>query len=141
MRLLDLVEEHDRIRPATHGFRELTAFLVTDIPWRRADQPRNGVFLHVLRHVDPYHRVLVVEQELRECTRRLRFADTRGAEEDERADGAIRILKAGARATHRVGDGFDGLLLPDNTLRQLFVELRQTFAFALEHSRNRNTRP
>src|SRR5262245_53207574 len=141
MRLLDLVEEHDRIRPATHGLRELTAFLITDVPRRRADQPRDGVFLHVLRHVDAHHRVFVVEQELRERTRRLRFADTCRAEEDERADGAVRILKASARATHRVRDGFDGLLLSDHALRQLFVELREPFAFALEHSRNRNTRP
>ncbi len=31
VRLFDFVEEHDRIRPAAHGFAELAAFLVADV--------------------------------------------------------------------------------------------------------------
>ena len=48
VRLLDLVEQHDRVRPAAHGLGELAALLVADVARRRADQPRDGVLLHVL---------------------------------------------------------------------------------------------
>src|SRR6478609_372669 len=49
---------------------------------RRADEPRHRVLLHVLRHIDPHHRALVVEQELRERPRRLGLAHAGGAEEN-----------------------------------------------------------
>src|SRR5690348_10877851 len=60
--------------------------LVPDVAGRRADQPRHGVALLVLAHVDPDHRPLVVEQELGERPRELGLADARGPEEQERAD-------------------------------------------------------
>src|SRR3954466_15338212 len=61
----------------------------------RPQKPRDGVPLHVLRHVDPHHRLLGVEQELRQRLGQLGLADARGAEEDERADRAVRVGKAG----------------------------------------------
>ena len=56
--LLDLVEQDDRVRAPAHGLGELAALLVADVAGRRADEPRDGVLLHVLRHVDADHRVL-----------------------------------------------------------------------------------
>ena len=100
MRLLDLVEQHDLIGPAPHGFGQRAAFLVADIARRRADQPGDGVLLHVFRHVDAHHRVLVVEQERRQRLGQLGLADARGPEEHERADRPVRVLQAGARAAH-----------------------------------------
>ena len=64
VRLLDLVEEHDRERTPAHGFGELAALVVADVSGRRADQTRDGVLLLILRHVDANHRALVVEQVL-----------------------------------------------------------------------------
>ena len=96
VRLLDLVEEHDGVRPAAHRLGELAALFVSDVARRRADQPRDGVLLHVLGHVDAHHRVLVVEQEFGERARRLRLSDAGRSEEDERADRPIRILQTGA---------------------------------------------
>ena len=75
MRLLDLVEEHDRVRPPADGFGELAGLLVADVSRRRADQPRDRVLLLVLRHVDADHRLLVVEQELGERAGQLGLAD------------------------------------------------------------------
>src|SRR6185437_4802175 len=141
VRLLDLVEQDDRVRPAAHRFRQLSTFLVPDVPRGRADQSGDGVLLHVLRHVDPHHRVLVVEQELGERARRLRLPDARWAEEDERTDRPVGILQAGARAANRVRDGGGRLFLTDDAARQLLVELREAFAFSLEHSRHGNARP
>ena len=109
MRLLDLVEQDHGVRAAAHGLGELPALLVADVARRRADQPRDGVLLHVLGHVDAHHRLLVVEQELGERARRLRLPDAGRAEEDERADRPIRILQAGARAAHGVRDGLHRL--------------------------------
>ena len=102
VRLLDLVEEHDGVRPPAHRFGELSGLLVADVSGRRADHPRHRVLLLVLRHVDAHHRLLVVEQELGERARQLRLADAGRAEEQEAAERPVRILQAGARAADRV---------------------------------------
>ena len=57
VRLLDLVEQHDRVGPAPHRLGQLTALLVADVAGRRADQAADRVLLHVLGHVDPDHRL------------------------------------------------------------------------------------
>mmetsp|Transcript_892 Transcript_892/g.2439 ORF Transcript_892/g.2439 Transcript_892/m.2439 type:complete len:305 (+) Transcript_892:699-1613(+) len=49
--LLDLVHQDHRVRRATHRLRQLAARLVADVPRRRPCEPRDGVRLHVLRHV------------------------------------------------------------------------------------------
>ena len=55
----------DLIGPAAHRLGQRAALLVADIAGRRADQPGDGVLLHVFRHVDADHRRLVVEQDSR----------------------------------------------------------------------------
>src|SRR5438128_8643663 len=50
--LFNLIKKHNRIRPASHGFRKLSALFIADVTWRRTDQPRSSEFFHVLRHVD-----------------------------------------------------------------------------------------
>jgi hypothetical protein len=64
MRLLDLVEENHRVGPAMHGLGQLAALVVAHVARRRANQPRHGVLLHVLAHVDANHGLLVVEEKL-----------------------------------------------------------------------------
>src|ERR671921_740840 len=56
---------------------------------RRPSEPGHGVLLHVLRHVDAHHRVLVAEQELGERPGQLRLAHARRAQEDEGAGRAL----------------------------------------------------
>ena len=73
------------------------------------------MLLHVFGHVDADHRLLVVEQELRQRPRQLGLADAGRAEEDEAAERPVRILQAGARAADRVRDRGDRLVLPDDT--------------------------
>ena len=94
VRLLDLVEKHDRVRPAAHRFGELAGLLVADVSGRRANHARHGVLLLVLGHVDPHHRVLVVEQELGERPGQLGLADAGRPEEQEAAQRPVRILEA-----------------------------------------------
>jgi hypothetical protein len=48
VRLLDLVEQQHRVRVLADGVDEQAALLEADVAGRRADQPRDGVLLHVL---------------------------------------------------------------------------------------------
>jgi hypothetical protein len=74
--LLDLVEEHHRVRLAPHRLGQLAALLIPDVAGRGADQPAHGVPLLVLAHVEADHVVLAVEQRLGERPGELRFPDT-----------------------------------------------------------------
>jgi len=62
------------------------------------------VALLVLRHVEPDHVVLGVEQRLRERPRQLRLAHAGRAEEEKRADRPARVLDPGPRPDDGVGD-------------------------------------
>ena len=94
VRLLDLVEQHHRVRLAADRLGELAALLVADVPGRRADQPADRVPLLVLAHVEADHVVLGVEQRRGERLGQLGLADAGGAEEDERPDRPARVLDA-----------------------------------------------
>ena len=61
----------------------------------------------------------------------LGLADPGGAEEDERADRAARILDPGAGPDHGVGDQLDRLVLADHPLVQDLVEPQQLLPLAL----------
>jgi hypothetical protein len=56
------------------------------------------VFLHVLRHIDANHGLVVVEEEFGERFGELGFADARGSEEDEASDRPVGVAEAGAGA-------------------------------------------
>ena len=96
MRLLDFVEQDDRVRIALHLLGELPALFVADVSGRRADQLRHRVLLHVLGHVEADERVVAAEQEVRQRARQLGLADAGRTEEHEAADGPVRILQPGA---------------------------------------------
>ncbi len=98
MRLLDFVEQHDRIRVALHLLGELTALFVADVSRRRANQLRHRVLLHVFGHVEANQRVFAAEQELRERAGQLGLADAGRPQEHEAADGTVRALAPGAGA-------------------------------------------
>ena len=98
MRLLDLVEQHYRVRALTHGLGELAALIEAHIARRRADQTADGVLFHVLGHIKADERVLGAEQELGERLGQLGLAHARRAQEDEAAGGALGVLQAGAAA-------------------------------------------
>ena len=51
MRFLDLVEQKHTVRVLIHAVGQKTALIKADVARRRADQARNRVLFHVLRHV------------------------------------------------------------------------------------------
>ena len=123
--LLDLVEEHDRERLAADGLGELATLLVAHVAGGRAHQPGHGVLLHVLGHVELDEVALVAEEELGQRLGQLGLAHARGAQEDERAAGALGVLEAGPGAADGLGDGLDGVLLADDPLVQLLLHPEQ----------------
>src|SRR5271169_1214117 len=100
MRLLDFIQQDDRIGRPADTLRQLPALFVAHIPRRRADELRNGVFLHELRHIEAYQRLLRTEQEFRKPASDFRFADARGTQEEETTDGAQWRLETGAAAAN-----------------------------------------
>ena len=127
VRLLDLVEQDDRVGIALHLLGELAAFFVADVAGRRADQLRDRVLLHVLRHVEADQRVIAAEEEIGQRARQLGLADAGRAEEHEAADRAVRVLEAGARTADRARDRGDRLLLADDAPVQL-VSIRSSLS-------------
>ena len=89
------------------------------------------MLLHVLGHVDADHRVLVAEQELGQRAAELGLADAGGAEEDERAGGALRVLDPGAGAADRLRDRGDRDLLADDPLVELLLHPDQLLGLGL----------
>ena len=83
MSLLDLVEQHHGVGLAADLFRQLARFVITHIAGRRTDQLGNGVFLHILRHIQPDQRIHAVEQVVGKLLDQFRLAYTGGANEDK----------------------------------------------------------
>ena len=138
---LYFVEEDDAVRLAAHGFGELSALLVADVSGRRPDEARHAELFLVFAHVDARHEAFVVEEELGQGLGQLGLAHARGAQEDERADGALGVLQAGTAAAHGVGHGADGLVLPDDALVELVLKVNELFALALQHAAHGDARP
>src|SRR5690606_13880742 len=102
-----------------------------DVAGGRAEQPRDGVLLGELAHVQLDERVLVPEQELRQRLGQLGLPDARGAGEDERATGTLRVLQTGPCAADRLRQRLDRGLLTDDALVQLLLHVEQPRALLL----------
>ena len=97
--------------------------------------------LLILRHVDAHHRVFVVKEEFGQGARRLGLADARRPQEEEAAQWSIGVLQASAGGAHGVGDGGERLVLPDDTLAQVFLGMHQLLDLALHQPRHRDAGP
>src|SRR5262249_13823380 len=106
-----------------------------------AHQARHRVLLHVLGHVDAYHRRFVVEQSLGKRSSDFGLSDSRRAQENERADRSIGVFEARSRADDGVGHRLDRLLLADHTLVQALPEAEELLLLALEQLRDRYAGP
>src|SRR5581483_10282280 len=111
MSLLDFIEKNDRIRRALHAFGQLAALFVTHITRRRADQLRNRVLLHKLRHVEADEALFAAKEEAGERTRDFRLADACGAEEQEGTRRSSGRFQAGTRAADSARESRNCFLL------------------------------
>ena len=138
MRLLDLIEQHDRVRLLAHRLRELAALVEADVARGRTDQTAHAVLLHVLGHIEAQQRVLGVEQKLGERLGKLGLAHARGAQEDKAACRALRVLQACAAATYRLRKRRHGLVLADDSLVQHAFHAQKLLSFGLSQVGHRH---
>src|ERR1019366_4996081 len=103
MRLLNFVEQHDRVGSAFHTFRQLSALFVAYVSRRRADQLRDGVLLHELRHIEAHERLVAAEHEMRQGARDFSFAYAGWSQKEERSNRAVRALEARTRTADGAG--------------------------------------
>ena len=141
MGLLHLVEQDHGVRTTAHGLGELAALVVAHVSRRRTDQTLDAELLHVLRHVDTHERTLVIEQALGQRLGELGLAHAGGAQEEEAADGLVRIGETRTAATHGRGDSGDRLVLADDALMQLALQALQLVELALHHLGDGHTGP
>ncbi len=122
VRLLDLVEEHDRVGVLAHPVHQQPALLEADVARRRADEPRDRVLLAVLAHVVALELVAEV---LRELLGELRLADAGRAGEEERPGRPLGRPEPGPRALDGRGHLVHRLVLPEHHALERFAERAQ----------------
>src|SRR6218665_3584146 len=98
--LLNLVKQNNTERLPTHLLGELPPLLKSDETGRGAKQPRCGVLLTVLRHVQRDHRRLVIKEELRERLRKFSLTDTGRPRKDKRTRRSLRVFQPRPRAAN-----------------------------------------
>ena len=140
MRLLDLVEQHDRVRVTTNGLGKLTALVVAHVTRRATDKLGDLELAAELRHVEADERVLTAKEVLGERLGELGLACAGGTKEDKATTGTTRVLERRAAAAHGLGDGLDGLVLADNAGLEHAFGLQQATALALGERGNRHAR-
>ena len=72
---------------------------------------------------------------------KFRLPDTGRAQEEERTQGAIRVLQSAATAANGVGDGGDGFVLSDHAQVDTFLHDQQLRFFRFDHPRHRDAGP
>ena len=141
VRLLHLVEQDDGVGFPAYRFGQLAALLIAYVSGRRADETGHGVFLHVFGHIDTHHVVLVVKQRLSQCLGKLGLTHARGAQEKERADGAVGVLNTRAAALNGFRDGLNRFVLADHPLVEGLVQGQQLLPLSLHQPGNGDSRP
>ena len=99
------------------------------------------MFLHIFRHIDTGHHVLVVKQIFSQSLCKFSLADTGRAKEYERADRTAWIVKTGAGPADGITDSLDCSVLTYHTFMKLFFKMKEFLLFTLSHFLNRNTGP
>src|SRR5437660_7461315 len=125
MRLLDFVQQDDRVRSALYAFGELSTLLVANVSRRRTNQLRDRMLFHELGHIEANQSLFRAEHELRQRARDFGLADARWSKEQERADRPVRVLQASAGAADRPSQCADRFILRDDPLMQLFFDAEQ----------------
>src|SRR6266487_856164 len=133
MRLLHLVEQNDAVRATTYLLGQLPTFVVADVTRRTTEQTRDGMRLHILRHVEADHVVLATEQFSGQRLRQFSFTNTGRSQEQEGTNRAFWIFQTGTRATNGTRHGVDRLVLTDDALAQILFQVTQVLALAFQH--------
>ncbi len=99
------------------------------------------MLLHVLRHVDPDHRPLVIEQETGKRTGQFGLSNAGGSQEEEGSDRAVGVGQSRPAPAHRVGHRRNCVVLADDSLMQVLLETDQLLGLSCHELGHRNPRP
>ena len=132
--LFNLVEEDNAVGFATHGLSQLAALVIAYVSRRRSNQSRHAVTLLVLAHIDTHHHVLIVKHHFGQGACQFGLTHACGSEEEEAAYGSATVAQTRTATAYGVGYCADGLVLSHHTFVQLIFQVKQTFAFALQHT-------
>ena len=135
MGLLDFVQQQHTVRRLGHCFGKQPTLVIAHIPWRRANQPADGVTLHVLGHVEPHQ---LHTQGPGQLTTHLGLAHPGGAGKHEAADGLVLALEAGTGQLDGCRDGVDGLFLAEHGHLQVPLQVAQQLLVRRGHLLGRN---
>jgi hypothetical protein len=111
VRLLELVEQHDGERIASHGGDERSSFALLH---RVGEQAIEAVGCLKLAHVESNQPIGGTEEEFGERLRELGLAGSGGADEQEDAERARRISQAGFDQRNSIDDRVDCFRLADD---------------------------
>ena len=131
MGFFHLVKENNGVWLPANGFRELSSLLITHIAGRGADEPGNGEFLHILRHIDADQIAFIVKQRLRKSLCQLCLAHAGGAKEQEGTNRPVGILNACPAALNGFRHSLHRLILTHHPLVECLVQSQQLLPFAL----------
>ncbi len=137
MRLLDLVEQQHRVRVLVDGVGEEPALVEADVARRRADEPRDRVALHILRHVeagdlDPHGA--------RELARDLGLAHTRWPGEEIAADRLLGLAEPRAGELDRGRQRVDRPVLAEHHGLEVALEVLEHFLVVARDALGRDAR-
>ena len=141
MSLLDLIEKNNAVRFSSNSLCQLSAFLISDISWRRSDQTGHGIFLHVLTHIDTDHILFIVKQCGSQSLGKLCFTNTGWSEEQEGTDRLCGILDSGFGTKDRICYETYTFILSYYTFVQLILKAQKLRSLALSQLGYRNTGP
>ena len=122
VRLLDLIEQQHAVRMLGDRFGQQSALVEADIARRRADEARDGVPLHVFRHVEAQELDAHRDGEL---AGDFGLADAGGAGEEEAADGLALIAEARAGHLDRGRQRVDGAVLAEDDELEIALQILQ----------------
>ena len=137
MRLLNLVEQQHRMRVTVNRFGQQTALVESDIARRRADEPRHGVPLHILGHVESNE---LDAERGRQLLGDFGFADAGGAGKQQRGDGLVGVAQAGARHLNRRRQRRNRRVLAEHQHFQIALQGFQRAGVGRRHLARRNAR-
>ncbi len=129
-----------RIRRALHAFRQLTAFFITHIPRRRADQLRHRMLLHEPDMSKRIERFLAAEQKFRQRASDFRLAHARSVLRNRNdPDGRLGDFNPARERPDSTSQSADRFLLADHPAMQLFFNAESAWRLLLRESRSSGT--
>ena len=137
MGLFDFIQQQHGMRVLIHRIGQHAALVEADIARRGADQPGDGVTLHVLGHVETGQ---FNAQGMGQLPRRLGLAHPGGAGKQIAADWLFGFAQPRPRQLDGAGQRGDGLILTEDHGLQVALQILQRLLVVARHGFRRNAR-